>query len=79
MALQHCLTVCEGSYPLSGGDGKPPPTITSYIQGTSNIEAIDSTLTSHDQLLQLLRSNQTKAQARMRSQADKHSLTYLLT
>lgn len=39
---------------------------------TTNIEAVDKTLTNRDTILQLLRANLIKAQAKMKSQADKH-------
>ncbi|MCI39079.1 retrotransposable element Tf2 protein, partial [Trifolium medium] len=52
--------------------GKPPPTIPSYITGSSPIDACDVVLTSRDELMRLLRKNLTKAQAQMKVAADKH-------
>lgn len=40
--------------------------------GTSNVEAMDTTLTTRDDILQLLKSNLLKAQQKVNSQVDKH-------
>jgi hypothetical protein len=52
--------------------GKPPPTIPQYIQGQSSIEAVDSILADRQQLLITLRQKLLKAQATMKTFADKH-------
>lgn len=52
--------------------GKPPPSILAYISGSSSVEACDSSLSSRDAMLALLKKNLLKAQARMKSYADKH-------
>ncbi|PNY17781.1 Ty3/gypsy retrotransposon protein [Trifolium pratense] len=52
--------------------GKSPPSIPSYIAGSSSIEACDSVLQSRDEILTLLRKNLNKAQVRMKANADKH-------
>jgi hypothetical protein len=52
--------------------GKPPPSVPSYISGSSPIDACDAVLSSRDEILQLLRKNLTKAQAQMKQAADKH-------
>lgn len=41
---------------------KEPPIIPNYITGTSNLEAIDSTFLSRDELLTLLRENFLQSQ-----------------
>lgn len=55
---------------------KPPSTILSYIQGTSNNEAVDPTLTTRDDILQNLRKKFLKAQQQMKAIADKRSNSY---
>ncbi|MCH93906.1 retrotransposon protein, partial [Trifolium medium] len=52
--------------------GKSPPTIPSYITGSSPVDACDAVLTSRDELMRLLRKNLTKAQVQMKVAADKH-------
>ncbi|GAU39167.1 hypothetical protein TSUD_147890 [Trifolium subterraneum] len=52
--------------------GKSPPSIPSYITGSSSMEAFDSVLQSRDEILALLRKNLSKAETRMKSNADKH-------
>nr|KYP50105.1 Transposon Ty3-I Gag-Pol polyprotein [Cajanus cajan] len=50
--------------------GKPPPTIPHYILGSSNIEAVDSVLTTREALYELLQKRLSKAQAAMKHSAD---------
>lgn len=52
--------------------GRNPPTISSYTPGASNIEVVESMLTDRDTIIQLLQTNLTKAQQKMKQQADKH-------
>lgn len=49
--------------------GKPPSSI-SYIPGTSNNEAIDTTQTRRDDILKLLHTNLLKAQKQVKTQAE---------
>lgn len=52
--------------------GKPPPSIPSYVAGSSSVDACDTVLVSRDEILSLLRKNLAKAQARMKENADKN-------
>jgi hypothetical protein len=62
----------SGLTPFQVMYGKPPPSLPSYITGSSAIDACDAVLTTREEILQLLRKNLTKAQARMKADADKH-------
>lgn len=50
--------------------GKPPPNIPLYIHGSTNVEAVDSVLQSRDEILEILKTNLTKAQRKMKLYAD---------
>lgn len=50
--------------------GTQPILVPSYISGTSNIEAVDSTLTTMEEKLGFLKKNLLKAQAKMKRHAD---------
>jgi hypothetical protein len=52
--------------------GKPPPVIPNYLPGTSLVDACDTTLTTREEILALLRKKLIKAQQQMKLQADKH-------
>nr|XP_028959268.1 uncharacterized protein LOC114825093 [Malus domestica] len=52
--------------------GYPPPSVTSYLPGSSAVHLVDLTLIDRDTLLKQLRENMLIAQQRMRQQADKH-------
>ena len=52
--------------------GQPPPSLTSYLPGSSKVQAIDSTLAQREQLLQTLKDNLVQAQHRMKQQTDQH-------
>ncbi|XP_058740857.1 uncharacterized protein LOC131613183 [Vicia villosa] len=52
--------------------GKEPPSIPQYIQGNSPIEAVDSFLTTRQQLITKLRAKIHKSQLTMKLSADKH-------
>lgn len=54
--------------------GKPPPTLATYIQGASQVEAIEATLTTRDSILQTLKKKLEKAQHMMKLYADKRRL-----
>jgi hypothetical protein len=49
-----------------------PPSIPSYIAGSSPIDACDDVLRTMEEILALLRKNLTKAQTQMKLDADKH-------
>jgi len=51
--------------------GKPPPSLSAYISGTSHIEALDAELTSREHILQQLKQKLLKAQETMKYYADK--------
>lgn len=52
--------------------GVPPPQLTSYIPGTTKIQAVAKELKTQDQILSLLKENLIAAQVRMKKQADLH-------
>lgn len=52
--------------------GKPPPVVSSYIPGTTAVDAVDTTLRERDAILRQLRQNLQVAQDRMKYFADKH-------
>ncbi|MCI06286.1 putative Ty-3/Gypsy retrotransposon polyprotein, partial [Trifolium medium] len=54
--------------------GRSPPSITSYIQGFTQIASFEDSLTQRDQLLGVIRTNLSKAQTRMKSLANVHRL-----
>lgn len=72
MELPYLTTQRYRHLSLPSGTLKTSSKIRSYIQGPFIIEAVDTTLTTWDQILQLLRSKLTKAQAKMKYQADKY-------
>ncbi|MCI18347.1 hypothetical protein A2U01_0039501, partial [Trifolium medium] len=54
--------------------GRSPSSITSYIQGSTQIASLEDSLTQRDQLLRVIRTNLSKAQTRMKSLANVHRL-----
>lgn len=50
--------------------GRPPPNIQRYIARSTNLEALETTLTSRDDILTALKTNWEKAQRRMKKNAD---------
>lgn len=60
--------------PFEAMFGKPPPSIPSYITGSSGIEAADVFLRDRDELLTLLRHNMSLAQERMKLSAENKRL-----
>lgn len=50
--------------------GWPPPTVTTYVPGTSKIADLDELLTQRTHILQLLKDNLTRAHNRMVQQAN---------
>ena len=52
--------------------GVVPPTLLSYIPGTTKVQAVDEELKNRAKALQALNDNLQKAQARMKQQVDKH-------
>lgn len=51
---------------------KQPLTLPSYILGMSKLEALDSTLSTREEMLALLRQNLLKAQENMKRFEDAH-------
>lgn len=49
---------------------RPPPTIQRYIAGSTNLEALETSLTSRDDILRTLKTNWEKAQRQMKKNAD---------
>ena len=52
--------------------GRKPPTLLSYVPGTTRIEAVEKELQTRDEVLPELCQNIKAAQARMKQNADKH-------
>ncbi|GMI81659.1 hypothetical protein HRI_001835200 [Hibiscus trionum] len=52
--------------------GREPPTIMSYMEGSSSNTQLDNDLRERDLLLRELKQNLMRAQTRMKHQADKH-------
>jgi hypothetical protein len=50
--------------------GQKPPTVLSYLLGTSKVQAVDQTLTFREDILRTLQENLVMAQTRMKQQAD---------
>lgn len=57
--------------PFEAVFGKPPPVLSSYVLGSSTIEAVDHWLFDRDEVLHALRDNLRRAQIRMKAHADK--------
>lgn len=53
--------------PFEAVYGYPPPTVTSYVPGSTSVHAVDSALQDRDTLLKQLRHNLQTAQDRMRT------------
>ncbi|KAL5784029.1 hypothetical protein ACOSQ2_006421 [Xanthoceras sorbifolium] len=58
--------------PFQAVYGVPPPSLLSYVPGTTNVQAVDELLRSREDILCELRKNLIAAQSRMKSQADQH-------
>lgn len=56
--------------PFESVYGYSPPKLLTYILGTIQNQAVEETLKSRDQILQLLKANLQDAQARMKRNAD---------
>ena len=52
--------------------GQPPPTHIPYLQGTSVFDSVDRSLQHREMIISKIKENLTKAQLRMKQQADKH-------
>lgn len=52
--------------------GVPPPSLLSYVPGTSQLKAVDSYLRNRDDILKELRSHLVRAQSRMKQFADQN-------
>ena len=52
--------------------GFPPPTLQSYIPGTTKVDALDSLLCQRDAVLATLKGHLAAAQEKMKFPADKH-------
>jgi len=58
--------------PFEGVYGIPPPTLLTYVPGTSRVQAVDECLRDRDAILKDLRHNLQLAQNRMKCQANQH-------
>ena len=52
--------------------GQPPSLHIPYVQGDSKVEAVDRSLRAREDCIRLLKYHLTRAQQRMKAQADKH-------
>ena len=50
----------------------PPPKLQGYMPGITRVDALDSLLSKRQAVLDTLKVHLTIAQARMKTQADKH-------
>jgi hypothetical protein len=50
--------------------GQNPPSVLSYLPGTSKVQAVDQTLTVREDILRTLKENLVMAHNRMKQQAD---------
>ncbi|KAL5844477.1 hypothetical protein ACOSQ3_010531 [Xanthoceras sorbifolium] len=58
--------------PFEAVYGVPPPTMLSYVPGTTKVQAVDDYLRTRTEILQDLRQNLTVARDRMKSRADQN-------
>lgn len=58
--------------PYEVANGVSPPTLLTYVPGTTKVQAGEDELRDKDQALKLLKENLQKAQMRMKQNADKH-------
>ena len=56
--------------PFEAVYGQKPPSVLSYLPGTSKVQAVDQTLTVRGDILRTLKENLVMAQNRMKQQAD---------
>ncbi|XP_077242590.1 uncharacterized protein LOC143883117 [Tasmannia lanceolata] len=56
--------------PFEAVYGKAPPTLNTYIPGTTSVEAVDTELQHRDEILNRLRANLTQAKSRMKDRVD---------
>jgi hypothetical protein len=56
--------------PFEAVYGQKPPSVLSYLQGASKVQAVDLTLTAREAILRTLKENLVMAQNRMKQQAD---------
>jgi hypothetical protein len=56
--------------PFEAVYGQNPPSVLSYLSGTSKVQAVDQTLTVREAILHILKENLVMAQNRMKQQAD---------
>lgn len=52
--------------------GVQPPTLISYVPGTTCVQSVEDELRDCDKALQLLKENLQRAQARMKQNTEKH-------
>ncbi|KAJ0927423.1 putative nucleotidyltransferase, Ribonuclease H [Helianthus annuus] len=52
--------------------GRPPPTIPRYLRDSTGNPLLDSEFSQRDEILSVLKTNLSKAQFRMKKEADKH-------
>ena len=58
--------------PLKVVYGKDPPSISPYVQGETRIAELEEQLLNRDAMLKILKDNLSKAQTRMKQQANSH-------
>jgi hypothetical protein len=70
--LQYLGRTTYGFSTFQVAFGKPPPSLPSYLSGSSSIIAFDSLLTGREQIMSRLKKDLLKAQVQMNTIADKH-------
>jgi hypothetical protein len=56
--------------------GRPPPTLSDYIPGSTQLQAVEATLLDRDSILQILKNKLQKAQSMMKTAADQHRISH---
>jgi hypothetical protein len=56
--------------------GRPPPTLSDYIPGSTQLQAVEATLLDRDSVLQILKNKLQKAQSVMKTAADQHRIPH---
>jgi hypothetical protein len=70
MVVQHYIPYNHSHDSFEAVYGQKPPSVLSYLSGTSKVQAVDQTLTVREDILHTLKENLVMAQNRMKQQAD---------
>jgi hypothetical protein len=59
--------------------GRPPPALSDYIPGSTQLQAVEASLLDRDSVLQILNNKLLKAQSVMKTMADQHRIPHKFT